>query len=722
MEGAPHGAPNDPAVGDLALRRELVPDSMLCVDVDATFRSYADLNSVAVQSKAGVYLVTRAAFHESLTGPQGYGYALYGTKPLSALPPQHALTVTADTPCEWVIQQILSNGRASDDEILVEFRDGGYGTVAVAPLLDHLWHLSRGRARKLDAERRRLHALVDHASDLTLVVDRHGALTWSNISHRSQFPFTNLLDGVAADDIARTWELLTAASQPGADLVEGEFRFRFDDGAHRWFGATFRSLISDPAVRGVVVTMSDIEVERQMRQELMHGASSDSLTGLANRAAVRAHFETASAAGNHPTLLILDIDGFKVINDRFGVAAGDAVLQEIAQRLRIVANTDDTVARLDGDSFAIITNGTADELSLGERVRDSLATPVVLDDASLRLSSSIGIATKGDEAIDVPILAEHATLALTEAKARGRNNVVIFDPTMEVAALQREEMRGRLSNALVSDAFSLVFQPQMSLSSTQPLRGFEALIRWPDPARGSIPPDEFIPLAEETGEIVEIGRWVLSGALQQLGEWHRYGANLTMAVNTSVRELSEASFAPFVRAELERCRIDPSWLELEITETALATDDVAVLETLNQLRDIGVGIAIDDYGLGHASIAYLRRFPISTIKVDRALVAMLDDDSVTASALLKSITDVGKALGLRSVVEGLETAEQTAHARALGFDLGQGWHCGMPMSALRASKLVAVARRDDTTPSSHEQAPDMDASIVPQLKKLLLLS
>lgn len=709
MEGVPNRAPEDPQVGELSIRRDVLQDSMLCTEVDAVFRSDPDLRSIVVRTDIGIHLVSRAVFHESLAGPNGFGYSLFGNKPLSALPITESLTVTAETPCEWVTQQVLAAGHSVDDEVLVKFTDGGYGTASVAELLDHLWNLSRGRARRIDSDRRRLHALIDHASDLTLVVDQHGILKWANVSDRSHFPFTNLLDGVETTEISTAWDLLARSIQNENEVVSGEFRFRFGTDEYRWFSATFRALTSDPAVRGIVVTMRDIEVERQLRDGLIQGASADPLTGLANRSAVTAHFDNAVASGQCPTLLILDLDDFKVINDRFGQATGDAVLQDVSQRLRSVAGLHDTVARFGGDSFALITAIGADDQALGERVHAALSKPFTISDVSLRLSASVGVATMDDQSIDAATLTDHATLALREAKTRGKNHTVAFNQTLVTAALERDAMRDRLRVALATDAFSLVFQPQMSLASDQPLRGFEALIRWADPASGTVPPDQFIPLAEDTGEIVEIGRWVISGALEQLAEWHRYGAKLTMAVNTSVRELAEADFASFVRRELERRRIEPQSLEIEISETALATDDVAVLDSLNQLRDLGVGIAVDNYGSGHASIAYLRRFPISTIKVDRTLVSQLDDEPRTASVLLKSITDVARALGMRSVVEGLETADQTAQARELGFDLGQGWHCGMPMSALRASKLVAVARRDDSAPQLDEQAPDLDS-------------
>ncbi len=689
------------------MRRELIPDSTVCSTVDAWFRDDPGMRSIVVHAPDGVYLLTRSQFHQALVGPNGYGYALFGTKTLAALPRHRSMYATSNQSCESVTQQVLNGGHVADEEVLVQYEDG-YGTVAVSALFDHLWHLSQCRARRLDSERQRLHALVDHASDHTLVIDRHGALKWANAIGNGGFAYANLLDGVDSEDMSAAWELLAEAIN-GTDVVEGEFRFRTTSG-YRLFTATFRGLLDDPAVRGIVVTMRDIDDERRLHNDLKQGASKDPLTGLANRHAVRARIDASVAEGEIPTMLTLDLDGFKVINDRFGQATGDAVLQEVALRLRNLADVHDTVARLDGDSFAIVTTERGNEADFGERVRTALSAPIEIAGHALRLSATVGVATLASEsANDSVLLIDHSALALRHAMSRGRNNVAVFEPAMAVASQQRDAMRGRLRVALSTNAFSLVYQPQMSLDSKQPLRGFEALIRWPDHTRGSIPPDEFIPLAEESGEIVEIGRWVLTGALDQLAEWHRYGASLTMAVNTSVRELAEADFAAFVRAELKRRRLDPALLEIEITETALATDDIAVMETLGQLRDLGVGIAVDDYGSGHASIAYLRRYPISTIKVDRTLVALLDHDEATASALLKSITDVAGALGFRSVVEGLETPEQANQARELGFDLGQGWHCGMPMSAMRASKLVAVARRDDSTPRTEDRAPDLDS-------------
>lgn len=670
---------------------------MQCADADAIFRANPEIRSIVVHGPSGIRLVSRAALHDALSGPNGYGYALYGKRPLSSLPCRVPVVATADTPCEWVTQRLLAAGQGDDDDVLVDFGNG-WGTVAGSTLLNHLWTLSRGRARLLDDERRRLHALVDHSSDYTLIVDRHGALIWANVVGAAAFPYGNVLDGVEADDMSRAWDLLTAASSTPGEITEGEFRFRFADGDHRWYLASFHNLISDPAVGGLVVSMRDVENERRLRDDLQIGATTDQLTGLANRAAVVADFDARVARGEHPTLLWLDLDGFTEINQRFGTPTGDAVLQDLSRRLRAASTLDDTVARIGADQFAILASDIVDEVGFGTHIQNQLLAPFEVEGNSLRMTASIGVASMNAEATTAPELADQAELALKAAKSTGRNGVVAFDATLAAEVRRRDALRGRLRVALSTGAFSLVFQPQMALGSSQPLRGFEALIRWPDAARGSIPPDEFIPLAEVSGDIVDIGRWVLTGALDQLAEWHRFGAELMIAVNTSARELAEADFADFVRRELERVRIAPHFLEIEVTETALATDDVAVHETLDQLSELGVGIAVDDYGSGKASLAYLRRYPISTIKVDRELVSMLEQDRTTASALLRSITDVAGALGLRSVVEGLETAEQTAYARDLGFDLGQGWHCGMPMSPLRASKLVAVARRDDSAP------------------------
>lgn len=384
-----------------------------------------------------------------------------------------------------------------------------------------------------------------------------------------------------------------------------------------------------------------------------------------------------------PTVLALDLDGFKMINDSLGHAGGDAVLVEVAQRLRTVARQTDTVARFGGDEFAIlITDATHDDaLRIAERTLDVLRRPMQVGHQLTSPRASIGVCF-GVRGQTAESLLKDADTAMYAAKTRGRNNIQSFSPTMNTAALLRLKITEELETALRVDELVLHYQPFVELD-TAAVVGAEALVRWHHPSAGVVPPVDFISIAEEAGLINQIGQWVLVEAVRQLAQWRKdlaLPATFRVHVNVSPVQFHSAAFVPFVQQTLEGYAVPAASLVLEITETGLMSDETEIVDTLRDLRSLGVGLAIDDFGMGYSSISYLRRLPVDTVKIDRSLIDGLDTDP-QQHRLVAAIVQLIDAVSLTPIAEGVETASQATQLHALGCSYGQGYHLGRPASA-----------------------------------------
>lgn len=427
---------------------------------------------------------------------------------------------------------------------------------------------------------------------------------------------------------------------------------------------------------------------RQAQADLERLALQDPLTGLANRTLLGDRIAQALSwseeTGNGPpSVLLLDLDGFKTINDSLGHTAGDAVLVEIARRLTSVARPTDTVARLGGDEFAIVmpdTDGDAAD-AWAQAALDVLKEPVNVHGRSVWALASIGIrAAEPGETPDV--LLRDADTAMYAAKSGGRGRFFRYRPVMHHAVQRRLRVVSELGNAIHASQLRLSYQPIVDLHSNE-LTGVEALVRWHHPHRGLIMPDEFITVAEDSGLVVDLGRWVSENAIGQLVQWGPHlqdKDDFRVHLNVSPVELRRPGLADFLQATLVATGIDPRRLALEISESALMTEDVNALEALRGLEQLGASLEIDDFGTGYSSIAYLRRLPIDTVKLDRALIRDLATDTEQArfvGAILKLIESVG----LTAVVEGVETAEQAELLRQLGATKAQGYFYGRPMPA-----------------------------------------
>jgi diguanylate cyclase (GGDEF)-like protein len=442
---------------------------------------------------------------------------------------------------------------------------------------------------------------------------------------------------------------------------------------------------------GIAVVM---RMFRRSQAELAIRASQDPLTGMANRPAFLAEVERRLDKGEQVAILFIDLDRFKLVNDTLGHELGDSLLTAIAGRLSRTAGEDDAlIARFGGDEFTAVTSSA--EMSawipggrLAERVLEQIAPAFALVGKKISIDVSVGIAV-GEPGDDPEELISQADLAMFAAKQRGGSCISVFDETMSARAERRARIERGLRDALDAGRFRLVYQPIVPLSPGAPA-GVESLLRWHEDGE-PIPPDEFIPIAEETGMILRIGRWVLTEACRTAAAWSDAdGPPPTIWVNASAAELREPDFVEFVISSLEQAGLEGGGrLGLELTENILVDDTEAIIDSLGRLRDAGVRLALDDFGTGYSSLGYLRRLPIDTIKIDRRFIAGLDDP--TEQPVAAMITDLAHRLGLVVVGEGVETTEQREALERLGCDLAQGYLLGRPGPSDRAVAITGFA-------------------------------
>ena len=465
-----------------------------------------------------------------------------------------------------------------------------------------------------------------------------------------------------------------------------------------------------PAGGGWVATFEDITERRRAEADVRHMAHHDILTGLPNRAVFTERLERAldclrgegrlddprCAALNGKCLvavLFLDLDRFKDVNDTLGHAAGDQLLQLVAERIQHCLRSEDTLARLGGDEFAVLLE---DNVQAGEQVTEvarriinAVSAPYILDGHEALVGVSVGITlcTPGDTDADPALLLRQADMALYEAKTQERGAFCFFQAGMHAAVRRRKEMERDLRRALSENRFEVHFQPMVALRP-QRISGAEALARWLHPTHGLVAPAEFIPLAESAGLIGELGAWVLRAACARAAKWN----GLCLAVNLSPEQVRRPGLVELVTSVLAETGLPPSRLELEITESILLQETATTVTTLGRLRDLGVGIALDDFGTGYSSLSYLRRFPFSKIKVDRSFVAGMATDP-GAAAIVQAVATLGRSLNIRVNAEGVETEDQLSMLSAMGCREVQGFLFGRPCPGDEFERLVMPQRR-----------------------------
>jgi diguanylate cyclase (GGDEF)-like protein/PAS domain S-box-containing protein len=560
------------------------------------------------------------------------------------------------------------------------------------------------RTAELFASEQRFHALVQHSSDVVTVVSPEADVLYQSESAQRVFGYpanvltgrrlTKLMDAESAIRLAQA--LRQVAGRPYATTVL-EIAIRHRDGRVRQAEMTITNLLSDPSVAGLVLNTRDISERKELQDQLVHEAYHDALTQLANRALFRERVSEAvrtRGEDGEVTVLFLDLDGFKEVNDSLGHLAGDQLLVQVADRLRASVRDGDVVARFGGDEFAVLIEsptGGDDAEQVAQRIIDMLVEPFASESRNIHVQASIGLAAAGlllESATDgAEQLMRNADLAMYKAKSAGGSGYSCYDPEMLSDLVARLELEADLRVALDRKQLQLHYQPTVDLATNEVI-GFEALARWQHPERGMITPGEFIPLAEATGLIVPLGRWVLREACRQAVEWSKGGDGrpAKMAVNVSVRQFDRSDLVEVVAEILAETGMPAEQLCLEMTESVLMTDTDGNLEQLRRLKALGVTLAIDDFGTGYSSLAYLRRFPVDTLKIDRSFVerlgALTDD-----TALADTIVQLGNSLGMATVAEGIEEFGQLAALREMGCHFAQGYYFSRPVPAEEAGRL-----------------------------------
>ena len=493
--------------------------------------------------------------------------------------------------------------------------------------------------------------------------------------------------------------LWSLQEKQGGDL-QTDFRLRRHDGTYLWYDLRAHAAKSENArLLRCTGLIRDVTNLKRSHERLIHDAVHDSLTGLPNRELFMDRLQGAitrarEGQANRPTVIFIDIDRFKNVNKSFGLVIGDSMLLTLGRRLGRHLNVQDTLARLGGDQFAILLISESDPhhvATLAERVRRALRTPMKISAKEIILTASIGIVVHDGQETAQDMLRE-GELAMLRAKRGGADRIEIFNPAMRGEDESKLPLESDLRKALERQQIAVLYQPITRLASNQ-LAGFEALLRWDHPTRGRLGADDFIPLAEESGLIVELGSYVLGQALEEASRWHKLLPRdrdpLFVSVNVSSRQLFRQDMVQEIRLMLAREAVPRGTLKLEITESLVMENPERAVEILTWLKTFGASLALDDFGTGYSSLSYLHRFPCDTIKVDRSLVR---DSGLNGSTplILRSVIALAHELGKEVVAEGVETQADAAYLRSIGCEYGQGYYYGEPMPPKDVASLLAA--------------------------------
>ena len=481
-----------------------------------------------------------------------------------------------------------------------------------------------------------------------------------------------------------------------------EHRLRHAEGFFIWVlcrGIVVRD--ADGRAVRIAGSMTDITARKDLEERLRREAQFDTLTALPNRAYAtdllrRAIARAKRSKDQHFAVLFLDCDRFKVVNDSLGHQAGDALLRLVAGRLNSCVRPGDVVARLGGDEFVVILEGVRDEeeaVVVAERVKQSMAQPLHVDGREIFMTVSVGIAMSQDGVERPEDYLRDADLAMYRAKMGGRARHEVFRADMRAGAVRQLALQNDLRQAMERGELRVMYQPIWSLVSGR-ITGFEALVRWDHPEHGAMQPADFIPLAEETGLIIPLGEWVTRQAAECLARWNVRVVSDTpvwMSVNVAAKQLTQPGFAQLVKRTIDDCGIEASRFKLEITESMITADAVAATGALDEIKALGIHLLMDDFGVGHASLNYLHRLPISTIKIDRYFVGRIDSNSECLD-IVRTILNLSRSLSMDVVAEGVESSAQREVLQALGCEFVQGYLLSPPLEADAAERLLATNR------------------------------
>ncbi len=616
---------------------------------------------------------------------------------------------------EWTgrVRQQVSDGRIIDATVRLTLLEGQDGRVLGGLVLAGETHHSDvpDVDHPVDGSGQ---AVLDAIDNELAIIDRHGRITatntrWEQRSIDGRDHSGAWVDCAPGNDLLALLRSASATRPAAREALAGiegvlngrlqRFTLPYDsvsEGSERSYVLTVKTLQDE----GILVEHADNTLQQGLERQLSYRATHDALTGLPNRALLSDRLVQAliraQRTGRMVAVMFVDLDHFKEVNDTLGHAAGDQVLVSVSRRLLRACRASDSVTRFGGDEFVIVVEDV-DSLDnirrVAQRILDALATPVVVDGSELFFGASLGVALAAPDLAatsQVEGLLRDADTAMYRAKEAGRNTYVIFDPEMRERVASRLELTNALRHAVSRDELRLVYQPQFALDSAN-IVGAEALVRWQHPEWGIVPPSEFIEAAEESGSIIEIGAWVLDQACQAISVWqHQAPPEFTIHVNLSARQLIDPNLVPLVRNKLALYEIDPRRLGLEITESALMSDPEAAERTVEDLHNLGVCISVDDFGTGYSSLAYLQRFPVDALKIDRFFISRIDHDEKTA-ALVKGIVSLADALGLHTIAEGVETESQRQLIENLGCTSYQGFLRARPGTADIITGLLAAS-------------------------------
>jgi len=591
--------------------------------------------------------------------------------------------------------------------------------VLVVALLDNMAlarrleeRVAERTARLLDREAR-FSALVQKSSDVVTVVDVDGTIRYQSpsmqrvLGHRvSDVEGSQFADLLHPDDVPRWRDALVQVRVEADGDVLVEWRMQSRGGGWRHIESLVSNLVAEPSIEGFVINSRDVSDRRALEQQLRDQAFHDPLTGLANRALFHDRLEHALARRERTdqpvSVLFLDLDDFKAINDGRGHVAGDNLLRKVGGRIRGAVRVVDTVARIGGDEFAVLLEPSGgDPVEVANRILEALDHSFDISDAELFVKASIGIAvteTGTETAVD---LLRNADVAMYVAKGRGKGRCEVFAPEMHDAVISRLQLEGDLRRGIDHCEFVLHYQPIVRLDN-EIVVGVEALVRWMHPERGLIPPGEFIPAAEATGLIVPLGAWLLRAACTEIREWQirSQRPDLTLSVNLSVRQLADPDLVEVVHQALESSGLDPARLTLELTESALMEPSEETLAVLGDLKALGVSLSIDDFGTGYSSLSYLQRLPVDELKIDRCFVASADEHA-EAKGLIRTIVGLAEEFGIKTVAEGIEKVTQLAEGRDDGCQLAQGFFLYRPVPGQDLGAILQSAPTPRSPAGAH---------------------
>ena len=553
-------------------------------------------------------------------------------------------------------------------------------------------------------------SLVQYASDMVTVLDPDTTVRYQSPSiarvlgvDADSVVGRKLVDSVHRDDVTRFLAALNEMmTKPGA-AITGEGRVRARGGDWRYLEFVGTDQRANPAIGGIVLNVRDVSERKSLENQLRDQALHDPLTKLANRTRFTDRLSHAlvrrGRTGASVGVLFMDLDNFKGVNDTLGHSAGDRLLTQVAERVEACLRASDTVARLGGDEFAMLVEDIDDmseATDVAERVLAALEPPFQLEGKELLVRASIGLAIADARRPDAKAeaLLRDADTAMYVAKARGKGCYLVFDDGMQVSMMERLELLANLQRAVEREEFVLRYQPVIALNTGR-LFGVEALVRWQHPERGIVTPLEFISLAEESGAIIGLGRWVLREACRQALRWQAEYPDVrdwSLSVNVSAKQLQHATFVEELAQIVEETELEPRRLILEITESVMMHNADRMQQRLTEIKALGVRLAIDDFGTGYSSLSYLKQFPFDLLKIDKSFIDDVREEPQQRE-LTRAIIELGKTLDLELVAEGIERSEQLSRLRALDCELGQGFYFAEPLDSDAIAGLIDQSRR-----------------------------